>query len=131
MGYLIAFRFVFDQFRYKSTKKFKNFKIFGEDSVKFAHPRAILYLCSAFRWSGCIFILLIDIMSADKKKLMKVVISVLIAALSALAAGLGLTSCNVTRTVTTKSEFYQKGDTSCTIVTKTIESYDAVKKGAF
>jgi len=49
----------------------------------------------------------------------------------ALSLGLGycLTSCNVTRTVTTASEYYTKGDTTCTIVTKTIESYDASKKG--
>lgn len=40
-----------------------------------------------------------------------------------------LNSCNVTRTVTTKSEYYTKGDTTCTIMTKTIESYDATKKG--
>lgn len=47
----------------------------------------------------------------------------------ALTLGLGLlTSCNVTRTVTTKSEYYQRGDTACTIVTKTIESYDATKQ---
>ena len=39
-----------------------------------------------------------------------------------------LTSCNVTRTITTKSEYWQKGDTSCIIQTKTIESYDASKK---
>lgn len=38
------------------------------------------------------------------------------------------TSCNVTRKVTTESSFYQRGDTTCTIVTKTIESYDATKK---
>ena len=37
-------------------------------------------------------------------------------------------ACNVTRTVTTKSEYWQKGDTSCVIQTKTIESYDASKK---
>lgn len=41
---------------------------------------------------------------------------------------LELTSCNVTRRVTTESSFYQRGDTTCTIVTKTIESYDASKK---
>ena len=41
---------------------------------------------------------------------------------------IGLQSCNVTRTVTTKSEYWQKGDTSCVIQTKTIESYDASKK---
>lgn len=37
-------------------------------------------------------------------------------------------SCNVTRTVTTTSQYYQRGDTTCTIQTKTIESYDATKK---
>ena len=64
-----------------------------------------------------------------KKEILKVVISVLIAALTALAAGLGLTSCNVTRTVTTRSEAWQRGDTSVVIQTKTVESYDASKKG--
>ena len=39
-----------------------------------------------------------------------------------------LSGCNVTRTVTTKSEYWQRGDTSCVIQTKTIESYDASKK---
>ena len=37
-------------------------------------------------------------------------------------------SCNVTRTITTQSEYFQKGDTTCTIVTKTIETYDATRK---
>ena len=59
-----------------------------------------------------------------KKEILKLVISVLIAALTALAAGLGLSSCNVTRTVTTHSEAWQKGDTSVVIQTKTVESYD-------
>ena len=64
-----------------------------------------------------------------KKEIVKVIISVLIAALTALAAGLGLSSCNVTRTVTTRSEAWQRGDTSVVIQTKTVESYDASKKG--
>jgi hypothetical protein len=63
-----------------------------------------------------------------KKEILKLVISVLIAALTALAAGLGLSSCNVTRTVTTRSEAWQKGDTSVVIQTKTVESYNAEKK---
>ena len=63
-----------------------------------------------------------------KKEIAKVIISVLIAALTALAAGLGLSSCNVTRTITTKSEYWQKADTSVVIQTKTIETYDASKK---
>ena len=37
-------------------------------------------------------------------------------------------SCNLTRTVTTQSEYWQRGDTSVVIQTKTIESYDAAKK---
>ena len=63
-----------------------------------------------------------------RKEILKVVISVLIAALTALAAGLGLSSCNVTRTITTKSEYWQKADTSVIIQTKTIESYNAEKR---
>ena len=47
---------------------------------------------------------------------------------SVLLASIALTGCNVTRTITTKSEYWQKGDTSCIIQTKTIESYDASKK---
>lgn len=44
-----------------------------------------------------------------------------------LAVAILLCSCNVTRTITTQSQYYQKGDTTCTIVSKTIESYDASK----
>ena len=64
----------------------------------------------------------------SRKEIIKLVISVLIAALTALAAGLGLQSCNVTRTVTTQSQYYQKGDTSVVIQTKTVESYDGTRK---
>ena len=64
----------------------------------------------------------------NKEQIIKIVISVLIAALTALGAAFGLTSCNVTRTVTTKSEYWQKADTSVIIQTKTIETYDASKK---
>ena len=63
-----------------------------------------------------------------KKEIVKVIISVLIAALTALAAGLGLSACNVTRTVTTRSEAWQRGDTSVVIQTKTVESYDGSRK---
>ncbi len=63
-----------------------------------------------------------------KQQIIKIVISVLIAALTALGASLGLTSCNVTRTVTTRSEAWQRGDTSVVIQTKTVESYDGSRK---
>ena len=55
---------------------------------------------------------------------------VLMAGVAAIAAAC-LTSCNVTRVVETKSEYFTKGDTTCTIVTKTVESYDATKKVAY
>ena len=40
-----------------------------------------------------------------------------------ILAGL-LSSCNVTRTVTTTAQTIQRGDTTTVIMTKTIESYD-------
>lgn len=45
-----------------------------------------------------------------------------------MATAVMVESCNLTRSVTTESQYFQKGDTTCTIVTKTIETYDATKK---
>lgn len=67
-------------------------------------------------------------MSERTKKILKVAISVVIAALTALAAGLGLTSCNVTRVVTNESQYLQRGDTAVVIHTRVTETYDASKK---
>ena len=53
---------------------------------------------------------------------------VILVGLVVLGAMMAMTSCNVTRVVTTESQYWQKGDTSCTIVTKTVESYDASRK---
>lgn len=65
----------------------------------------------------------------DKTKIIiKVVAGVIVAALTALCTLLGLNSCNVTRKITTESSFFQKGDTTVTITTRTTESYDATKK---
>ena len=63
-----------------------------------------------------------------KKQIIKIVISVLLAALTALGAAFGLSSCNVTRTITTRSETVHKGDSTVIIQSKTIEQYDASKK---
>ena len=67
----------------------------------------------------------------NKQQIIKIIISVLIAALTALGAAFGFSSCNVTRTITTKSEYWQKADMSVVIQTKTIETYDASKKGIY
>ena len=57
----------------------------------------------------------------------KAIVGVATALVALLAACLGLTSCNVTRTITTQSSSIQRGDTSVIIQTKTIESYNAKK----
>ena len=46
---------------------------------------------------------------------------------TAIAMALGLTSCNVTRTITTESKSLSHGDTAIIIQSKTIESYNAKK----
>ena len=51
-----------------------------------------------------------------------------LAAMLIAVSAVALSSCNATRTITTKSEYWQKGDTSCVIQTRTIETYDASKK---
>lgn len=68
-------------------------------------------------------------MSEKTKLILKVIIAVTIAALTALGTSLGLTSCNVTRVITNESQYFQRGDTSIVIQTKTTETYDASKKG--
>ena len=63
-----------------------------------------------------------------KETLIKAIITALIAFLTAIAAGLSLTSCNVTRVITNESQYFQRGDTSVMIQTKTTETYDATKR---
>ena len=53
---------------------------------------------------------------------------VIILAAALFVAGILLTSCNVTRTITTTSQSYQRGDTSVMIQTKTTEVYDGTIK---
>ena len=64
----------------------------------------------------------------SKQQIIKLIISVLIAALTALAAGMGLQSCTATRTVTTSASYVQRGDTTTTIMTKTTETYRGEKQ---
>ena len=63
-----------------------------------------------------------------KQQIYKMVATAVTALLTCVAIALGLQSCNVTRTVTTRSEAWQKGDTSVVIQTKTVETYDAEKR---
>ena len=63
-----------------------------------------------------------------RQQIYKIVATGVTALLTCLAIALGLSSCNVTRSITTKSEYWQKADTSVVIQTKTIETYDATRK---
>ena len=67
----------------------------------------------------------------SKQQIYKIIVTVTTAIVTCVAIALGLSSCNVTRTITTKSEYWQKADTSVVIQTKTVETYDASKKGIY
>lgn len=59
--------------------------------------------------------------SARKRRL---IIGVMLALMAIVPL---ISSCNVTRTITTQSSSIQRGDTSVIIQSKTIESYNAMK----
>ena len=63
----------------------------------------------------------------QKQRLVKAIKDLALAVATAIAMALGLTSCNVTRTITTESKSLTRGDTAVIIQTKTIESYNAKK----
>lgn len=69
-----------------------------------------------------------DKLSDAQRQKIKSNIKTIITAIAVIVATIfGLTSCNVTRTITTESSSIQKGDTSVIIQTRTIESYNAKK----
>ena len=63
----------------------------------------------------------------QKQRLVKAIKYLALAVATAIAMALGLTSCNVTRTITSESRSMTRGDTAIVIQTKTIESYNAMK----
>ena len=63
----------------------------------------------------------------QKQRLVKAIKYLALAVATAIAMALGLTSCNVTRTITSESKSLTRGDTAVIIQTKTIESYNAKK----
>ena len=64
---------------------------------------------------------------AQKQRLLKAIKYLALAIATSIAMALGLTSCNVTRTITTESKSLTRGDTAIIIQSKTIESYNAKK----
>ena len=63
----------------------------------------------------------------QKQRLIKAIKYLALSIATAVAMALGLTSCNVTRTITTESKSLTRGDTAVIIQSKTIESYNAMK----
>ena len=68
-----------------------------------------------------------DLSEIQKQRLVKAIKYLALAVATAIAMALGLTSCNVTRTITTESRSLTRGDTAVIIQSKTIESYNAKK----
>lgn len=68
-----------------------------------------------------------QISETQKQRLIKAIKYLAVSIATAIAMALGLTSCNVTRTITTESRSVTKGDTAIIIQSKTIESYNAKK----
>ena len=64
----------------------------------------------------------------DKKQIYKIVVTIATCVTTCLAIALGVSSCTLTRTVTTQSQYYERGDTTCTIISKTVETYDGTRK---
>ena len=63
----------------------------------------------------------------QKERLVKAMKYLAVAIATAVAMAMGLTSCNVTRTITTESRSLTRGDTAVIIQVKTVESYNAKK----
>lgn len=63
----------------------------------------------------------------QKQRLINAIKYLAMAIVTAVAMAMGLTSCNVTRTITTESKSLTRGDTAVIIQTKTVESYNAKK----
>ena len=63
----------------------------------------------------------------QKQRLMKAIKYLALSIATAIAMALGLTSCNVTRTITTESRSLTRGDTAVIIQSNPIDSYNAKK----
>lgn len=65
-----------------------------------------------------------------RDNLKKAIVYAVGALATALTILFGLSSCTVTRVVSTDSSYVQQGDTSRTITVKTVETYSAKKQNS-
>ena len=67
----------------------------------------------------------------SKQQIYKIIETIVLALLTCCAVALGMTSCKAWRTISTTATYTQATDstkTTTTIVTKTVEEYQGVKK---
>ena len=62
---------------------------------------------------------------------MKHLLFIILCFFAICCVAVAVSSCNVTRVVTNESKYTTRGDTAVVIITKTVETYDATKKGGF
>jgi hypothetical protein len=104
----------------------------GGNKIKFAEKRLIRFLPDRARRNEATASLntkqkAMKLTDIQKERLVKAIKYLALAIATAVAMALGLTSCNVTRTITTESKSLTRGDTAVIIQSKTIESYNARK----
>lgn len=63
----------------------------------------------------------------NKQNVKKAIVYIVASIATALGILFGFSSCEVVRTITTSSEYHQRGDTNVVITTKTVESYNGKK----
>lgn len=73
------------------------------------------------------FLIMKQLTDIQKQRLIQAIKYLALSIATAIAMAFGLTSCNVTRTITTESRSLTRGDTAVIIQSKTIESYNAKK----
>ena len=88
----------------------------------FAKTMSLPYFAEPVSCRLRFFVVLLHKISERSTKMRKILI------ITTIVMSAVLTSCNVTRVITNESQYLQKGDTSVTIQTKTVETYDASKK---
>lgn len=62
------------------------------------------------------------------ERVKRAIVYIVGAVATALGILFGLSSCNVSRVVTTQSQYVTKGDTVSQITVKTVETYNAEKR---
>ena len=67
-------------------------------------------------------------MTPEQEQVLRIIAGIVLLASLIIACMCGLTACNMTRTITTTSQYVRRGDTTFVIQTKTTEIVDGTVK---